>query len=96
MPSTEDVWKCILPILFKFSCFPYDRGDLALNVTFGQLGLKCTVHPDQCTILGTSGHLPLPHSSPIFRYTGRSSLSYLPSEGEGGGAASGKARNVCY
>ena len=95
MPSTEDVWKCILPTLFKFSCFPYDRGDLALNVTFGQLGLKCTVHPDQCTILGTSGHLPLPHSSPIFRYPGRSSLSYLPSEGEGG-AASGKARNVCY
>ena len=22
MPSTEDVWKCILATLFKFSCFP--------------------------------------------------------------------------
>ena len=98
MPSTEDVWKCILVTLFKFSCFPEDRGDLALNVTFGQLGFKCTVQPDQCKILETSGHLPLPHSSSIFRYPSGSSVSYLPSGGGGGGGgtASGKAKNVSY
>ena len=78
MPSTAlNVWKCILATLFKFSCSPEDRGDLALNVTFGQLGFKCTVQPDQCKILETSGHLPLPHSSSIF------SVSYLRSGGGG-------------